>query len=89
VAEVTPFSRGAIYRITVAEDRDSTATCKQFETERHEKLQVERNNLTADFLHFVRVCVYFDEGDSGTTSLVLKNDSLFLAVSKETIASFQ
>lgn len=85
IVSVVPFSRRAIYRIVVSENTESTAVCPQFEKDSTQILQVERNDLHPDFLHFVRVCVYFDEGDSGASNLVLANDKLFVGLSRESI----
>lgn len=87
--EVIPFERRAVYKIVVVEDSKSTATCKPFDTDSFQVTKIEKTGLKNDFVHFVRVCVYFDEGDSGATSLVLANDSLFLAVSAEQLAQLR
>jgi hypothetical protein len=85
---VVPFSRRAIYRVVISESSESTAVCRQFETDSTQMLQVEKRDLEPDFLHFVRVCVYFDEGDSGASNLVLANDRLFVGLSKETLGLY-
>lgn len=88
IVSVVPFSRRAIYRIVVSENTESTAVCPQFEKDSTQILQVVRNDLHSDFVHFARVCVYFDEGDSGASNLVLANDKLFVGLSKETLGLY-
>ncbi|MBM3383492.1 MAG: hypothetical protein FJY29_13805 [Betaproteobacteria bacterium] len=81
--EVIPFDRLALYKIVISESAESSAHCPKYSTNATQTLRVEKKNLHPDFLHFARVCVYFDEGDSGATSLVLANDKLFIGISQE------
>lgn len=85
VLEVIPFERKAIYKVIISESSTSASTCPQYSNDATQVLKHEMKNLRPDFLHFARVCVYFDEGDSGVTSLVLANDKLFIGVSQETL----
>ncbi|MEN9528800.1 MAG: hypothetical protein RI932_673 [Pseudomonadota bacterium] len=87
--EVTPFVRSAIYKIVISESTDSASSCAQYSNDATQVLKIEKKNLKPDFLHFVRVCVYFDEGDSGATSLVLANDKLLVGISQETLKFYR
>ena len=87
--EVEPFVEHAIYKLTISDSSDSDGKCKPFEIDTNQTLSMERNNLKSDFVHFVRVCVYFDEGDSGAVSLVLANDALHLGLTKERLEQFR
>ena len=83
--EVIPFERLAFYKIVISESADSPTICERYSSDSTQVLKIEKSNFNPEFLHFARVCVYFDEGDSGVTSLVLANDKLLIAISRETL----